>query len=291
MAKAFGYCREHFLRGETHTLASQTAAVTGFCNGRGLELACVLTDGRGSLRLPWLGRPAGRQLAKLVGSGDHVVVASGEAIATSPATLLGYVLDWQARGITLHILTVSGRSRHPEIPLLSTENGAGAMAAAALAVAASLTINSQSEAIRAGIAERRRQNRRHTCWPPYAYRWTGRAGNRRLTVDDAEWTTIRRIAEWRDAGLCWRSIASKLRGVLTRAGKEWSAARCRRAFLAAIRLTSGGLGNSQGNQSPVLWTPTALPLQFVRSQRLIPLDGASGAQKAFGCPAPFRALG
>jgi DNA invertase Pin-like site-specific DNA recombinase len=233
MERAFGYCREFSTRGEAECISNQSVVVAAFCSTRGLQLAEMFSDTREAGRWPWLSRQAGRRLAELVGPGDHVVVARGEAIATPVAALAGYILDWQKRGITLHILASSGAPSHRFGPI-STDGEAGALATVALQIAASSARSNRGEAISAGIAFRRYQGLRHTRHAPYGWRWAGRRGSERLAVDDHEWATIRLIIGWRDAGLSWHACAAGLlrNGILTRAGNEWSSSRVRRAYRA-----------------------------------------------------------
>ena len=88
------------------------------------------------------------------------------------------------------------------------------------------------EAERARNREKRKKkaSTRTTFWPGYGYRW----GQNGREPDAGEQATIARIAEMRGSGMSFYRIAAQLMvdRVMTAAGREWSPARVRRAYLA-----------------------------------------------------------
>src|SRR5260370_21788415 len=68
----------------------------------------------------------------------------------------------------------------------------------------------------------------------YGFRWF----RGRKVPDPHEQHVMPQIVQWRQAGLSWQCISVQLfrQGIRTAAGPEWSVARVRRAYAAALRL-------------------------------------------------------
>ena len=67
----------------------------------------------------------------------------------------------------------------------------------------------------------------------YGYRWF----RGRRVPDEHEAAVIAKVVEWKQKGYSWYGIASHLlrNRIRTSDGREWSVARCRRAYAASVR--------------------------------------------------------
>jgi len=89
-------------------------------------------------------------------------------------------------------------------------------------------------------AEKKAAGLKYCARPPLGFRWAGTPGRQRRVVDDYELMIMGKIVEWKEKGYSWYEIASHLlrQRVRTRDGREWSVARCRRAYQAELRRKS-----------------------------------------------------
>jgi hypothetical protein len=86
--------------------------------------------------------------------------------------------------------------------------------------------------------EKRAAGLKYCRHPGYGYRWY----RGRRVPDPHEAAVMAEIVELRRQGCSWYRIAAALlrQGVVTREGREWSPARCRRAYQAAVRQPPAG---------------------------------------------------
>jgi Resolvase, N terminal domain len=215
-----------------------------FCAYPGWELAGLFADGWESWAVPWLERPAGRELDSRLQSGDRVVVASGACVWTGARDMLPIVRAWRARGITLWIL--------PELPrglCLTTEGALGPVVEASLALWIDIDRRLRSTAVREGLAERRQRGVRYCHHPAYGFRWEGPEGQERLVADEGEQRALAQIAEERRAGATWAEVEAALdaAGLRTAEGKRWSRWRARRAYLRVTAPPEGERVNNPGS--------------------------------------------
>jgi hypothetical protein len=94
----------------------------------------------------------------------------------------------------------------------------------------------RSERATQALRERRLKGVRYTRHAGYGWRWSGRRGRQRRVPDEAERKVVERIIAWWAQGYSWYEIARHLMltKVNTAEGREWSVARVRRAYRAAI---------------------------------------------------------
>jgi hypothetical protein len=72
----------------------------------------------------------------------------------------------------------------------------------------------------------------------YGFKWSGPKGQQKRVPDEGEQAVMSQLVQWRDNGASWYQMAARLlrNRIVTSEGREWSPSRCRRAFLAALRL-------------------------------------------------------
>jgi DNA invertase Pin-like site-specific DNA recombinase len=201
----------------------QLALIESFCMERGLLLGETFCDDPGAARTPWLERPGGAALAARLKAGDQVVVARASGIYATLAAFQTVVEHFREQGVELHVVGGLGQD------LFSGEMWDHLPEA--LRIVRAIRQALRSGVVREAMAERRAQGKRHCSSAGYGWRWT--RGGRRVP-DRQEQEVIRKIIEWKQQGYSWAQIAGHLlrQGVTAPNGREWSAARVRRAFFA-----------------------------------------------------------
>jgi len=239
MPPAFGYVRAPATCSAALPAAEvQRTLIERFCTQQGLPLTAVFADAKYAASRPWLARPAGQALAAQLSDGCHVVTC-GPAVFTRSADLLGIVQAWAQRGITLHLALNAKKGR-----FLTASGAAGAALITALQAAVVLGKSGRSAAVSAGMRDRRTSGRRWCHYAGYGFRWH----RGRLAIDEYERAVIGRLRQWRAAGYSINQLAIHLlhHHVVTKEGREWSAARIRRALLTAWECSPDLNGETQG---------------------------------------------
>lgn len=230
--KVLGYiCVRNAGDGRTNDATAQRAALENHAQRNGFTLQAIFTDDADTARIAWFDRPGGRQLADQLCKGSHVIVADPAAICNKLSDLLGIILDFQARGITLHLLGLTLKNGS-EISL-STSGELGEMILNVLRMMVSMAKNNRSENVSEALREKKRQGKKHSRYAGYGFRW--RRGKRE--ADPQEQTIIADIVEWREKGFSWHEIAAHLLRckIVAATGREWSPSRVRRAYVAELQ--------------------------------------------------------
>lgn len=234
----FGYiCPQNARGGRTNDKAAQRAALDNYCNSNGFTLYTIFVESAEfpSISIPWHERPAGRQLARQLKEGSHVI-ASAASIFTTVTDLLSVVRDFNERGIVLHFSGFKLKNGL-EIPL-STHGEASEALLIALLAMASLTANNRGEAVSEGMREKKRQGKKHCRHAGYGFLW--RCGKREVHLK--EQAVMAKIVEWREKGFSWYGIAAHLlhHRILTADRREWSTSRVRRAYISEMKRRAEG---------------------------------------------------
>lgn len=205
--------------------------IAAYADSCGLTVAATFQDPKSWCTL-WRQRENGSRLAKLLQPGDHVIMGSG-AFAGA-ADFLQTVKDLAPRNITVHLAQVRWRTGSTSLTIGKLE---APLVEQVVAAHADATFQWNSECVSRGMARAAEAGKKYCRDAGYGRRWLG--GQR--VVDEQECATIQVICELRRRGFSWHRIAVHLlrHGVRTRTGAEWSASRCRRAFLRWYRPKSG----------------------------------------------------
>lgn len=204
-------------------------AYAGSC---GLTVAATFQDPK-SWCIPWRQREHGSQLAELLQPGDHVIMGGGGTFAGAD-DFLQTIKDLAPREITVHLAQVKWRTGSTTLSIGKRE--APFVEKTALAHADAMS-RWRSENVSWGMARAAQAGKRYCRDAGYGRRWL--RGKR--VVDEKERAIIEVICQLWMRGFSWHRIAVHLlrHGVRTRTGAEWSASRCRRAFLRWYRPKSG----------------------------------------------------
>jgi hypothetical protein len=236
MAVVFGY-----IAGEA--ASHDEEFISGYCRARRLKLGRVFKDD--VCKGPWLGRPSGEKLAAALQPHDAVVAPNLGAIYSSPQALLGAVELLKARDAVLHIARFESRFLPDDTKCLILTGDVGTAVLVALRIAASFKDATRSEAIADGLAALKAADPdgRHANHAGYGYAW--RRGKR--VEHAAEREQMAAIVRYRQAGYSFNDIYFHFlkNRVKTKAGREWSVARIRLAYKAALALGLGGTSPAQ----------------------------------------------
>lgn len=201
--------------------------IDNFARSHGLAITALYQDPL-SWRIPWREREQGSRLAALLQREDHVVV--GECVFAGAADFLQTVADLAPLSITLHIAKLNWPSCQPSLSIGIMELSYVEKVAAAHADA---TFQWQSENVSMGMARAAQAGKRRAFHAGYGRRWRG---DKRI-IDEEECQIAGWIQVWREQGFSWYQMARALlrRKIKTKDGREWSAARVRRVYLASLK--------------------------------------------------------
>jgi hypothetical protein len=222
MMARFGYCIGEQTK---ETLASD-------CNDQGFHLDQTFVDDPASRCSPWFARPAGQVLASRLSAGDMVIVPDGDTIYSGMSDLLAVLQYFHERDNTLHLIRGQKFLGNHQYPL-TIAGEVSRNFTKILEKFISWNRSRRGDAIRSGMWTKRQMGLKHCYHPPYGYRFE----KGKPVRNEEELAVMDKIVELKHAGQSYYRIAAKLlrERVLTPAGEEWSPARVRRAYQAAIR--------------------------------------------------------
>jgi site-specific DNA recombinase len=184
------------------SLDSQRAQIEAYAAMRGISLVDVLIDAGVSGGKPLADRPAGRELVRILESGqaDSVIICKLDRGFRSASDCLVNVESWEKRGISLHILNLGGTT-------IDTSTPTGKFFITVMAGAAELERNLINERCNEGRKARKAENKRIGEVP---FGWTLGDDGKRLIENPEEQETLCLILSLKAQGLTLRGIAERL---------------------------------------------------------------------------------
>jgi DNA invertase Pin-like site-specific DNA recombinase len=182
------------------SLDAQEERPAAYCKMQGLESLQVFREEAVSGSKALNTRPKGAEMLEILNKkrATHIVALKLDRLFRSAEDALRQTKDWDARGLTLHLVDMGGQS-------LNTSSAMGRMMLTMMAAFAEFERNLISERTTAAL----RHKRNHL--QPYAQIPFGfdRQENA-LIPNEYEQGIIRQIRQWRNGGLTLRAIASRL---------------------------------------------------------------------------------
>jgi DNA invertase Pin-like site-specific DNA recombinase len=217
MEKAVCYIRVSTQEQATQgvSLAGQEEKLLAYCRLTGMEpVAMIREEGiSGSKALGT--RPGGAELLKLVARKDvnHVVALKLDRLFRDAADALNQTKAWDKAGVALHLVDMGGQA-------INTASAMGRFFLSMMAGFAELERNLISERTATALAYKKGHLEAYAP-TPYGYDREGKT----LAVNQAEYTVVVKMKEWRASGWSLGKIAHELttREIPTKRGGKWYA--------------------------------------------------------------------
>lgn len=195
------------------SLDAQIERLASYCSSIGLQPVRIIREEPISASKPLTLRPGGRKLLQILADREvtHVVAMKLDRLFRSTQDALEHVTQWDANGITLHLVDMGGSS-------MNTCSAMGRMMYSLLASFAEFERNLISERTAAALAHKKSKRQSYS-QTPYGFR----KERGHLVVDEAEQGVLGEMFAWRKAGMTLYAIASRLNTlkVPSKKGGRW----------------------------------------------------------------------
>jgi DNA invertase Pin-like site-specific DNA recombinase len=195
--------------------------------GEGVEFGEVFFDPFPACSKPFTNRGGWLRTFVELEKGDHLLVLRFTDLIGARLRDMGLLMEQlEYRGVVLHLADMGLRSDGEQgKEFLRVLLGLGEFDRA-----------TRADRAKDGWTLRRAGGKAVNGSAPQGYKMAGRKGRRRIVPDASEQAVMEAIAEWREQGRSVEEIRAHLakQGCLTRAGREWSANKVRRAVSAEL---------------------------------------------------------